>query len=82
MEDKGYEIFEKAVEMRRAIYQQVAEIFYEEKEKVAEVWQLAYWLIPAQDVHFFDTRSHLSALLNFALISSTNSQFILTFKNA
>ena len=29
-------------------------------------------LVPAQDVHFFYTRSHLSALQNCALIFSTN----------
>ena len=37
-------------------------------------------LVPAQDVHFFYTRSHLSALPNCALIFSTNSQFIFIFK--
>ena len=35
---------------------------------------------PAQDVHFFYTCSHLSALKNCALIFSTNFQFILTYK--
>ena len=35
---------------------------------------------PAQDVHFFLTRSHLSALKSRALIFSTNFQFIFTFK--
>ena len=39
-------------------------------------------LVPAQDVHFFYTRSHLSELQNCALIFSTNFQFIFTFKNA
>ena len=38
------------------------------------------WLVPDQDVHFFYTRSHLSALQNCALIFSTNLQFIFTFK--
>ena len=37
-------------------------------------------LFPTQDVHFFYTCSHLSALLNCALIFSTNFQFIFTFK--
>ena len=35
---------------------------------------------PAQDVHFFYTRSHLSALQNCALILPNNCQFIFTFK--
>ena len=39
-------------------------------------------LVPAQDVHFFYTRSHFSALQNCALIFSTNFQFIFTLKNA
>ena len=39
-----------------------------------------YWLVPAQDVHFFYTRSHLSALQNCALLFSTNFQFIFVFK--
>ena len=30
------------------------------------------WLVPAQDVHFFYTLSHLSALQNCALLFSTN----------
>ena len=30
---------------------------------------------PAQDIHFFYTRSHLSALQSCALILSTNVQF-------
>ena len=38
------------------------------------------WLVPAQDVHFFYTRSHLSALQNCALIFPTNFQFIFTLK--
>ena len=37
-------------------------------------------LVLAQDVHFFYTRSHLSALQNCALLFSTNSQFIFIFK--
>ena len=37
---------------------------------------LVFRLIPAQDIHFFYTRSHLSALQNCALIFSTNFQFI------
>ena len=37
-------------------------------------------LVPAQDVHFFYTRSHFSAFQNCALILSTNFQFIFTFK--
>ena len=39
-------------------------------------------LAPAQDVHFFYTHSHLSALQNCALLLSTNFQFIFTIKNA
>ena len=35
---------------------------------------------PAQDIHFFYTRSNLSGLKSCALIFSTNSQFIFTFK--
>ena len=38
------------------------------------------WLGPAQGVHFFYTRSHLSALKSCALIFWTNFQFIFTFK--
>ena len=37
-------------------------------------------LVPAQDVHFFYTRSHLSALQNYALLFSTNFQFIFIIK--
>ena len=37
-------------------------------------------LVPAQDVPFFYTRSHLSALQNCALLLSTNFQFIFIFK--
>ena len=37
-------------------------------------------LVPAQDVHFFYMRSYLSALQNYALIFSTNFQFIFPFK--
>ena len=37
-------------------------------------------LVPAQDVHFFYTRSHLSALQNCVLLLSTNFQFIFIFK--
>ena len=37
-------------------------------------------LVPAQDVHFFYTRSHFSALQNCALLFSTNFQFIFIFK--
>ena len=37
-------------------------------------------LVSAQDVHFFYTRSHLSALQNCALLFSTNFQFIFIFK--
>ena len=33
-------------------------------------------LVPAQDVHFFYTRSHLSALQNCELLFSINFQFI------
>ena len=36
--------------------------------------------LSTQDVHFFYTRSHLSALQSCALIFSTNFQFISTFK--
>ena len=37
-------------------------------------------LVPAQDIHFFYMRSHLSALPNCALLFSTNFQFIFIFK--
>ena len=43
---------------------------------------VVYWLFPAQDVHFFYRRSHLSALQKYALLFSTNFQFIFIFKNA
>ena len=35
---------------------------------------------PAQDVHFFYTRSYLSSLQSYALIFSANFRFIFTFK--
>ena len=34
---------------------------------------------PAQDIHFFYTRSHLSALKSYALILSTNFLFNFAF---
>ena len=37
-------------------------------------------LVTAQDVHFSNTRSHLSALQSCELIFSTNYQFVFTFK--
>ena len=37
-------------------------------------------LVPAQDVHFFYTRSHLSVLQNCAVLFSTNFQIIFIFK--
>ena len=37
-------------------------------------------LVPAQDVHFFYTRSHLRVLQSHALIFSTNFQFNFIFK--
>ena len=37
-------------------------------------------LVPGQDVHFFYTRSHFSALQNCAVLFSTNFQFIFIFK--
>ena len=37
-------------------------------------------LVPFQDVHFFYTRSHLSALQNCALLFSTNFQLIFILK--
>ena len=39
-------------------------------------------LVPAQDGHFFYTRSRLSALKNCALLFSTNFQFIFIFKES
>ena len=39
-------------------------------------------LVRAQDVHFFYTRSHLSALQNCTLLFSISFQFIFIFKNA
>ena len=36
-------------------------------------------LVPAQDVHFFYTRSHLSALQNCEVLFSTNFQIIYIF---
>ena len=62
---------------------------------VSEYWSSVSWsgrltlghlaqhrnrLVPAQDVHFFYTRSHLSALQNCALLFSTNFLFIFIFK--
>ena len=44
--------------------------------------QNAFRLAPAQEVHFFYTRFHLSVLQNCALIFSTNFHLIFTFKNA
>ena len=40
------------------------------------------WLVTAQDVHFFYTRSHLSVLQNCALLFSTNFSLFLHFKDA
>ena len=40
------------------------------------------WLGPDQDIHFFYTRSHLSALKKCALMFPTNFEFIFTFKDA
>ena len=37
-------------------------------------------LVPAQDVHFFYTGSHLSVLQNYTLLFSTNFQFIFIYK--
>ena len=45
-----------------------------------EFIKTCYRLVPAQDVHFFYTRSHLSAFQNCALLFLTNSQFIIIFK--
>ena len=39
-------------------------------------------LVPAQDVHYFYTRSHFNALQNCAVLFSTNFQIIFLFKNA
>ena len=39
-------------------------------------------LVPAQDVHFFYTRSHLSTLQNCALILSKNFSLFSHLKNA
>ena len=39
-------------------------------------------LVPAQDVNFFYTRSHFSALQSFALILSKDFQFIFTLKKS
>ena len=38
------------------------------------------WLVPAQDIHFFYTRSHFSALQSCAIIFSKHFQSIFTFK--
>ena len=46
----------------------------------ANTTRLVFRLVPAQDVHFFYTRSHFSALQNCALLLSTNFQFNFTFK--
>ena len=42
----------------------------------------SYRLVPAQDVHFFYTRSRLSALQKCALLFSINFQFFSYLKNA
>ena len=42
--------------------------------------KLDHWLVPSQDVHFFYTCSHLSALQNCALLFPDNSQFNFIFK--
>ena len=49
-------------------------------ENIVQNETVAIWLVPAQDVHFFYTRSHLSARLKCEFIFSTNFQFIFTFK--
>ena len=48
-----------------------------------EKFPYIHWRLgPAQDVQFFYTPSHMSAIQNCALIVSTNFQFIFTIKNA
>ena len=47
---------------------------------IGEYLPCTIWLVPAQDVHFFYTRSHLSSLKSCALFFSSNFQFISTFK--
>ena len=49
-------------------------------ELVVKSQYLCSRLVPAQDVHFFYTRSHLSALQKCALLFSTNFQFNFIFK--
>ena len=45
-------------------------------------WTHGIRFVPAQDVHFFYTYSHLSALQNCALIFSTNFSLFLHLKDA
>ena len=42
-------------------------------------WQSWIRLVPAQDVHFFYTRSHLNALQNCELLFSINFQLVFIF---
>ena len=44
------------------------------------MWPKSNRLFPSQDVYFFYTHSHLSALQNCALLFSTNFLFIFIFK--
>ena len=56
----------------------VMRMINEDKEGLEDT--LRYRLVPAQEVHFFYTRSHLSALQNCAILLSTNFQFIFLLK--
>ena len=57
-----------------------APVIHPSTGKTTHKYKKLQQLVLAQDVHFFYTRSHLSALKNCALIFSTNFQFIFTFK--
>ena len=47
---------------------------------IAEYTSNVIGLVPSQDGPFFFTRSHLSSLQNYALLFSTNFQFIFILK--
>ena len=64
----------------------VDEIIMQKDNKVSsgteaqEIIESEFGLVPAQDVHFFYTRSHLSALQNCAVLFSTNFYIIFILK--
>ena len=60
-------------------------LFYSQRRSVTlnhniTINSLIRWLVPAQDAHYFYTRSHLSAPQNCAVLFSTNFHIIFILK--